>query len=119
MPGWLHLWHCYIDPFNLLLSVLALVSWRTGDLKATTVIGCMVVLSTLIRFVQERRSSQAADALKAMVGSQATVLRRQTDDPADSARARHVSVDGRDVRCVEIPWPSWCRATLWCCRPAT
>jgi Mg2+-importing ATPase len=27
MPGWLHLWHCYIDPFNLLLSVLALVSW--------------------------------------------------------------------------------------------
>ncbi len=103
MPGWLHLWHCYIDPFNLLLSVLALVSWRTGDLKATTVIGCMVVLSTLIRFVQERRSSQAADALKAMVGSQATVLRRQTDDPADSARARHVSVDGRDVRCVEIP----------------
>jgi Mg2+-importing ATPase len=34
----------------------------TGDLKASTVIGCMVVLSTLIRFVQERRSSQAADA---------------------------------------------------------
>ena len=103
LPGWLHLWHCYIDPFNLLLTLLAAVSWSTGDLKATTVIGCMVVLSTLIRFVQERRSSQAADALKALVGNKATVLRRETDDPADSAQARHVEVDGRNVRCVEVP----------------
>ncbi|KAK62930.1 cation transporter/ATPase N-terminal domain protein, partial [Bordetella bronchiseptica 980-2] len=23
LPGWLHLWHCYRNPFNLLLSVLA------------------------------------------------------------------------------------------------
>jgi Mg2+-importing ATPase len=58
-------------------------------MKATTVIGCMVVLSTLMRFVQERRSNQAADA-KALVGNKATVLRRETDDPADSAQARHV-----------------------------
>ena len=79
LPAWLHLWHCYVDPFNLLLSVLAAASWYSGDLKATTVIGCMVVLSTLIRFVQERRSSRAADALKAMVSSTATVLRRGAD----------------------------------------
>lgn len=103
MPGWLHLWHCYIDPFNLLLSVLAAVSWYTGDLKATTVIGSMVMLSSLIRFAQERRSSQAADALQAMVGSKATVLRRETDNPADSATARHVEIEGRDVRCVDVP----------------
>ena len=45
LPAWLHLWHCYVDPFNLLLSVLAAASWYSGDLKATTVIGCMVVLS--------------------------------------------------------------------------
>ena len=102
LPAWLHLWHCYVDPFNLLLSVLAAASWYSGDLKATTVIGCMVVLSTLIRFVQERRSSRAADALKAMVSSTATVLRRQADDPASPVETRHVEVAGRDVRCVEI-----------------
>lgn len=101
MPGWLHLWHCYIDPFNLLLSLLAAVSWATGDHKATTVIGCMVVLSTLIRFVQERRSGQAADALKAMVGSRATVLRRGSDSADDAAR--YLEVDGRALRSVELP----------------
>ncbi|MCK6395276.1 magnesium-translocating P-type ATPase [Zoogloea sp.] len=103
MPAWLHLWHCYIDPFNLLLSALAAMSWYSGDVKATTVIGCMVVLSTLIRFVQERRSSHAADALKAMVGSRATVLRRETAGEADDPATRHVVVDGRNVRCVEVP----------------
>ncbi len=101
MPGWLHLWHCYIDPFNLLLSLLAAVSWVTGDHKASTVIGCMVVLSTLIRFVQERRSGQAADALKAMVGSKATVLRRGSDSADDAAR--HLELDGRALRSVELP----------------
>ncbi|WP_374244183.1 magnesium-translocating P-type ATPase [Zoogloea sp.] len=104
LPGLVHLWHCYIDPFNLLLSVLAAVSWYSGDLKATAVIGCMVVLSTLIRFAQERRSGQAADALKAMVSSTATVLRRESADaaPDATADARHVEVGGRPVRCVEI-----------------
>ena len=104
MPAWLHLWHCYIDPFNLLLSVLAAISLYTGDLKATTVIGCMVVLSTLIRFLQESRSSKAADALKAMVGNQATVLRRAPPGTVpDAAPTVHLDIDGKPARHVEIP----------------
>jgi P-type Mg2+ transporter len=104
MPAWLHLWHCYIDPFNLLLSVLAAISMYTGDLKATTVIGCMVVLSTLIRFLQESRSSKAADALKAMVGNQATVLRRAPAGTVpDAAPTAHLDIDGKPARHVEIP----------------
>ncbi len=71
----LHLWHCYSNPFNLLLTVLALVSWASGDAKATLVIGVMVVLSTAVRFVQEGRSHRAAEGLKAMVSNTATVLR--------------------------------------------
>ena len=55
MPWWLNLWHCYQNPFNLLLTVLATVSCLSADAKATTVIGAMVGLSTLIRFVQEGR----------------------------------------------------------------
>jgi Mg2+-importing ATPase len=76
LPWWQHLWHCYQDPFNLLLTVLAVVSYATEDAKATVVIGVMVVLSTAIRFVQEHRSTRAAEALKAMVGNSATVLRQ-------------------------------------------
>lgn len=76
VPWWLHLWHCYRTPFDLLLTLLAVVSYLTEDMKATTVIGTMVVLSVAIRFWQERKSSIAADQLKAMVSNTATVLRR-------------------------------------------
>ena len=75
-PWWLHLWRCYSNPFNLLLTVLASVSFMTDDDKGTVVIGSMVVLSTLIRFVQEGRSNRASAQLKAMVSNTATVLRR-------------------------------------------
>ncbi|WP_313453117.1 magnesium-translocating P-type ATPase [Pseudomonas rhodesiae] len=76
LPWWAHLWHCYKNPFNLLLTLLAVISWLTEDMKAATVIFSMVVLSTLLRFWQEAKSNKAADALKAMVSNTATVLRR-------------------------------------------
>ena len=76
LSWWLHLWLCYKNPFNLLLTVLALISHYTEDDTASAVISTMVVLSTLIRFVQESRSNRAAEQLKAMVSNTATVLRR-------------------------------------------
>ena len=79
LPWWIHLWHCYKNPFNLLLSLLAVISWLTEDMKAAVVIFAMVVLSTLLRFWQEAKSNKAADALKAMVSNTATVLRRDLD----------------------------------------
>lgn len=82
LPWWRHLWQCYRNPFNLLLTLLAVVSWLTEDVKATVVIGTMVVLSTLIRFIQEGRSNRAADRLKALVGNNARVLRRPDGDAA-------------------------------------
>lgn len=36
---WVHLWHCYRNPFNLLLTILALISYATEDLTAALVIG--------------------------------------------------------------------------------
>ena len=79
LPWWLHLWHSFRNPFNLLLTLLAIVSYLTHDMKGTLVIGTMVVLSTVLRFWQEGKSNQAADALKAMVSNTATVLRRGAD----------------------------------------
>ena len=75
-PWWRRLWHCYANPFNLLLTLLAAISYATADAKATIVIGTMLVLSTLIRFVQEGRSNHPAERLKAMVSNTATVIRR-------------------------------------------
>lgn len=72
---WVHLWHCYRNPFNILLTVLALISYATEDLTAALVIGAMVLISTLMHFIQEARSSRAVDALKAMVSNTATVVR--------------------------------------------
>ncbi|CNI51461.1 magnesium-transporting ATPase MgtA [Yersinia frederiksenii] len=62
VSGWIHLWHCYRNPFNLLLTILALISYATEDLTAALVIGAMVLISTLMHFIQEARSNRAADA---------------------------------------------------------
>ena len=97
LPWWLHLWHCYRNPFNLLLTVLAAVSYLGADVKATTVIGVMVALSTLIRFVQEGRSHHAAEGLRAMVTNTATVLRPGSTDPAAQAAPVRLEIPIREL----------------------
>jgi len=87
LPGWLRLWRCYLNPFNLLLTALALLSFMSADSKATVVIGVMVALSTGIRFVQEGRAHRAAEGLRAMVTNTATVIRRASASPASAAGA--------------------------------
>jgi len=87
LPGWLHLWRCYLNPFNLLLTALAVLSFLSADAKATVVIGVMVALSTVIRFVQEGRSHRAAESLRAMVSNTATVIRRADATTSNTAAA--------------------------------
>jgi Mg2+-importing ATPase len=105
MPWWEHLWHCYANPFSLLLSVLAGVSYLTEDMAATTVIGSMVVLSTGLRFFQESRSNRAAERLKAMVSTRATVLRRDPSQNAAPEASRYFGIElhVRPARRVELP----------------
>ncbi|MCL4684752.1 magnesium-translocating P-type ATPase [Myxococcota bacterium] len=98
--SWLrHLWLSYNNPFNLLLTVLATVSYFTGDMAGTLVIGAMVVLATLIRFFQERRSNRAAQALKERVSNTATILRRADPDVVTPTAGASLQRDGA----VEIP----------------
>jgi len=99
VPWWRHLWLSYNNPFNLLLTLLAAVSCFTKDTQAAVVIGSMVVLATLIRFIQERRSNQAALALKEQVTNTASVRRR-----ADGAAFPHdADAGGQAEGPVEIP----------------
>ena len=75
VPWGAHLWSCYRNPFNLLLTCLGIFSYASEDLFAAGVIALMVAISTFLNFIQEARSTKAADALKAMVSNTATVLR--------------------------------------------
>lgn len=63
------------NPLVLLLMVLGIISYLTGDIRATVMIFIMVILGVVMRFVQEMRADNAAEKLKAMVRNTATVVR--------------------------------------------
>jgi P-type Mg2+ transporter len=85
-PHWyVHLGHSFTNPFVLLLLVLAAVSLVAGDIQATIIISTMVVIGVSLRFYQERRSTVAAEKLRAMVKVTATVLRRDKEDRSYSS----------------------------------
>jgi Mg2+-importing ATPase len=63
------------NPLVLLLMALGVLSYLTGDLRATVVIFVMVVLGVVLRFFQELRADNAAAKLQAMVTNTATLLR--------------------------------------------
>ncbi len=74
----------FVNPFTIVLFVLATISLITDVLAVapedknprTVIIICtMVLISGLLRFVQETRSNNAAEKLKAMVHTTATVSR--------------------------------------------
>ena len=75
MTFFTRLWENVRNPLVILLTVLALVSFFTGDMHATIVIAVMVLLGIVLRFVQESRADHAAEQLQAMVSTTATVWR--------------------------------------------
>jgi Mg2+-importing ATPase len=105
LTWWQHLWYCYRNPFNILLSILALVAFLTDDLTGSSIITVMVMLSTLLRYWQESKSNQAADALKAMVSNTATVLRNQVsyDDLASIQQRYGIEVKYQKNTQFELP----------------
>ncbi|HWR28583.1 MAG TPA: magnesium-translocating P-type ATPase [Negativicutes bacterium] len=67
------------NPLVILLTLLGVVSYATGDLRATIVIMVMVLLGVVLRFYQEMRADNAAEKLKAMVSTKSTVVRDGKD----------------------------------------
>ena len=63
------------NPLVLLLTALGVLSFLTGDVRATVVIFVMVILGVVLRFYQEIRADNAAEKLKAMVSNTATLVR--------------------------------------------
>jgi len=73
---WLmRLWDNVTNPLVILLVVLGVISFLTGDLRATVMILLMVLLGIVLRYFQESRADKAAEALQAMVSTTASVVR--------------------------------------------
>ena len=64
------------NPLNILLLTLAAISFFMGDRESSAIISVMVLLSVILSFLQEYRSNNAAEKLRAMVSTTATVLRK-------------------------------------------
>ncbi len=96
---WMFL-HNFRNPFVVVLMVLGLVSYLTEDMKGTIVVSLMVGVSVLMRFMQEFRSSRAAEALRAMVRTTATVT-RQCERPLVDGQVTVVS-EKREVPFEEL-----------------
>ncbi len=91
-PSWyVQLWHGFANAFSALLTVLATVSWFTGDKESALIIGVMVLLSGFLRFFQERRASLAAQKLQEMVRVTCTVVR---NDQAGTVSDREIPIRG-------------------------
>ena len=77
--SWLErLWLASLNPLVILLTLLAILSFATGDFRAGTVMLLMVVLGLSLRFIQETKANNAAAKLKAMISVTATVVRNGT-----------------------------------------
>ena len=84
-PAWyMQLLSAFANPFIVVLLVLATISFfmdvllqepANRDYKTVIVITIMVLLSSFLRFIQEYRSNAAAEKLKSMVTTTATVFR--------------------------------------------
>lgn len=84
-PGWiLQLFDAFINPFILILIAIAGISYIIDvvlaapgekDYMTVIVVSIMVILSALLRFVQEFRSNREAEQLKSLVRTTATVIR--------------------------------------------
>jgi P-type Mg2+ transporter len=99
------LFELFATPLSLLLIGLAIVNELTGEIRGAIVIGLMVVLSVILTFIQEFRSSQAAEKLRAMVHTTATVRRKdkRAGVPEEINRAFRVQLNPRAPAAVEVP----------------
>jgi Mg2+-importing ATPase len=63
------------NPLVILLTLLAAISWSTGDVRAACVMIGIVLIGVGLRYVQETRADFAATKLRQMIHVTATVLR--------------------------------------------
>ena len=81
----------FARPLPLLLLGLAALNWSTGQLISAAVISTMVVLASLLGFVQEYRADLAFQRLRSLVRTTVQVVRR--DDARAAGTPRDCQLD--------------------------
>ena len=74
-PWYIQLLLAFKNPFNLVLVILATISFLTQDYRGMVIILMMILVSVFIKFIVEYRSKQGAEALRKMVHITCTVIR--------------------------------------------
>jgi len=86
-----------LNPLVVLLVTLAIVSVLMNERESAIIILGMVFLSITLGLVQERKSNRAAEELRAMVHTTATVIRLSENEPGTVAATeqgpREVPID--------------------------
>ncbi|MCL2343166.1 MAG: magnesium-translocating P-type ATPase, partial [Firmicutes bacterium] len=78
----------FVNPFTIVLVILAVVSLVVNrDVTAASIVFTMVFLAALVRFIQELRSSRAAEKLTEMVETTAAVMRTVEDEETEEERS--------------------------------
>ena len=67
------------NPLNILLIALAFISYLSNDVRSMVVILVMVVLGIILRLTQEISADHAAQKLKALISTMATVIRNKKE----------------------------------------
>ena len=74
-PWYVEIARRVVNPLNLLLLALAVVSILTSDLVGAGIMTVMVAVAVIVGYVQESKSSRAVAALRSMVSNTALVRR--------------------------------------------
>ncbi|MBX3394423.1 MAG: magnesium-translocating P-type ATPase [Phycisphaerae bacterium] len=74
--SWVLLWHAVFNPLVILLLMLAIISFATGDASAGVVMSLMIALGVSLRIIQEAKADYAAAKLKSMLSATAAVIRQ-------------------------------------------
>jgi P-type Mg2+ transporter len=85
-PVWAELAHRFFgNPINILLTVLAVVSWLGADAVGAAIMLVMVFLAVCLSYFQEARTGRAVERLRSMVSNTASVRRLPPRDDAGDA----------------------------------
>ncbi|MCL1927867.1 MAG: magnesium-translocating P-type ATPase [Treponema sp.] len=66
----------FVNPFTIVLFILTIINVFTKDYPAVIIVSSMVLISGLLRFIQELRSTSAAERLTEIVETTAAVARQ-------------------------------------------
>jgi len=65
----------FYNALTVLLLLLVVVSYITGDLRSVVVIGSMILLSVVLKFYQEEQAFNAAEKLRSFITTTCRVIR--------------------------------------------